>query len=58
MLELYIRKDKAKRLFGNPRRRWKDNIKMDLQGVQRGPWTGLTFRNLVSYIWDRRKITL
>jgi len=24
-----------------PRRRWEDNIKMDLQEVRRGAWTGL-----------------
>ena len=31
---------------GRPRRRWEDNIKMDLQEVGWGPWTGL--------IWLRR----
>jgi hypothetical protein len=26
--------------LGRPRRRWEDNIKMDLQGVGLGTWTG------------------
>jgi len=26
-----VRKPKGKRLLGRPRRRWEDNIKMDLQ---------------------------
>ena len=32
-----------KRLHGRPRRRWHDNIKMDLQEVGRGAWTGLSW---------------
>jgi hypothetical protein len=28
-------------LFGRPRRRWEGNIKMDLQEVGWGAWTGL-----------------
>jgi len=31
----------GKRPLGGPRRRWKDNIKMDLQEVGRGAWNGL-----------------
>jgi hypothetical protein len=27
--------------LGGPRRRWEDNIKMDLQEVECGAWTGL-----------------
>jgi hypothetical protein len=27
--------------LGKPRRRWEDNIKMDLQEVGSGGWTGL-----------------
>jgi len=34
-----VGKPEGKRLFGRPRGRWKDNIKMDLQDV--GVWTGL-----------------
>jgi hypothetical protein len=28
------------RSLGRPRHRWKDNIKMDLQEVECGTWTG------------------
>jgi hypothetical protein len=31
----------GKRPLGRPRRRWEDNIEMDLQGVGWGTWTGL-----------------
>ena len=38
-----MRKPKRKRLLGSPRRRWEDNIKMDLQEVGCGgiDWTKL-----------------
>ena len=31
-----VRKSEGKRSFGRPRRRWADNIKMDLQEVECG----------------------
>jgi hypothetical protein len=31
----------GKRTLGRPRRRWEDNIRMDLQEVGCGVWTGL-----------------
>ena len=31
-----VEKPEEKRPLGRPRRRWKDNIKMDLQGVECG----------------------
>jgi hypothetical protein len=31
----------GRRPLGNPRRRWEDNIKMDLQEVGWGAWTEL-----------------
>ena len=31
---------KGKRPLGRPRRRWEDNIKMDLQEMEWGAWTG------------------
>jgi hypothetical protein len=31
----------GRRPLGRPRHRWKDNIKMDLQDVEWGAWTGL-----------------
>jgi len=34
-----VGKFKGKRLHGRPRRRWEDNIKMDLQEVGCGVWT-------------------
>ena len=33
-------KPEGKRLLGRPRRRWEDNIKMDLQELGCGVWTG------------------
>jgi len=38
-----VRKPEGKRPLGSPRHRWKDNIKMDLQGVGCGVWTGLSW---------------
>jgi len=35
-----VGKPEGKRPLGRPRRRWEDNIKMDLQEVGRGVWTG------------------
>jgi hypothetical protein len=34
-------KPEGKRPLGRPRHRWKDNIKMDLQEVGWGAWTGM-----------------
>jgi hypothetical protein len=36
MHRLLVGKSEGKRPLGRPRRRWEDNIKMDLQGVGRG----------------------
>jgi hypothetical protein len=36
-----VGKTEEKRPLGRPRRRWKDNIKMDFQEVEWGAWTGL-----------------
>jgi len=36
-----VGKHQGKRPLRRPRRRWEDNIKMDLQDVRRGAWTGL-----------------
>jgi len=35
-----VGKPEGKRPLGRPRRRWEDNIKMDLQEVRCGVWTG------------------
>jgi len=34
-----VMKPEEKRLFGRPRLRWEDNIKMDLKEVGCGAWT-------------------
>jgi len=36
-----VGKPEGKRPLGRPRRRWEDNIKMDLREVGRGVWTEL-----------------
>jgi len=36
-----VGKPERKRPLGRPRRRWVDNIRMDLQEVDVGIWTGL-----------------
>jgi hypothetical protein len=35
-----VRKPEGRRPLGRPRRRWEDNIKMDLREVGWGAWTG------------------
>ena len=35
---LLVRKPEGKSPLGRPRRRWEDNIKMDLQEVEGGSW--------------------
>jgi hypothetical protein len=56
-----VGKSEGKRPFGRPRRRWEDNIRMDLQGVGCGceEWIGLaqdrdTWRALVSAVRNLR----
>jgi hypothetical protein len=56
-----VGKSEGKRLFGRPRRRWEDNIKMDLQevGGGRGDWMELAqdrdmWRALVGTVRDFR----
>jgi len=38
---VFVGKHERKSPLGKPRRRWEDNIKMDLQEVGWGTWTGL-----------------
>jgi hypothetical protein len=40
-----VEKPEGKRLRGRPRRRWEDNIRMDLREIE---WEGVT-----GYIWLR-----
>ena len=56
-----VGKPEGKRSLGKPRRRWEDNIKMDLQEVGRGcgDWMGLAedrerWRTLVSTVMNFR----
>jgi hypothetical protein len=56
-----VGKPERKRLFGRPKRRWKNNIKMDLQEVRGGhvEWMKLTqerdrWRALVDTVRDFR----
>jgi len=37
----FVGKPEGKRPLGRPRHRWEDNIKMDLQEMEWGAWTGL-----------------
>jgi len=38
-----VGKSEGKRPMGRPRHRWENNIKMDLQDVGVGVWTGLSW---------------
>ena len=59
--KVLVGKPEGKRPLGRPRRRWEDNIKMDLQKVGRGcgDWMGLAqdrdrWRALVSTVMNLR----
>jgi hypothetical protein len=38
-----VGKPEGRRPLGRPGRRWEDNVKMDLQKMGLGAWTGLTW---------------
>jgi hypothetical protein len=38
---ILVGRPEGRRPLGRPRRRWEDNIKIDLQDVGWGAWTGL-----------------
>jgi len=40
---ILVGKPEGKRPLGRPRHRWEDNIKIDLQEVGCGVWTGLSW---------------
>ena len=51
-----VGKPEGKRPLGRPRRRWEDNIKMDLQGVGGGlgtGWSGLRIGTDGGHLWVR-----
>ena len=59
--KVFVGKPEGKRPLGRPRRRWEDNIKMDLEEVGKGcgDWMGLAkdrdrWRALVSTVMDFR----
>ena len=61
MHKVLVGKPERKTRLGRPRRRWEDNIKMDLEEVRRGcgDWMGLAqdrdrFRPLVSTVMNFR----
>jgi hypothetical protein len=41
MYRVLVGKPEGKRPLGRPRRRWEDNVRVDLQEVECGVWTGL-----------------
>jgi hypothetical protein len=43
LYRVLVGKPEGKRPVGRPRHRWEDNIKMDLQEVGCGVWTGLSW---------------
>jgi len=43
-----VGKPEGKRPLGRPRHRWEDNIKMDLQEVRWGAWTGLMWLRIAT----------
>ena len=54
-----VEKPEGKRTLGRPRRRWEDNIKMDLQEVGGGDWMELAqdrdrWRTLVNTVMNFR----
>ena len=51
-----VGKSEGKRIFGRLRRRWEDNIKMDLQEMGCGAWTGsswLRIGRVGGHLWMR-----
>jgi hypothetical protein len=46
-----VGKPEGNRPLGRPRRRWEDNIKMDLQEVRCGVWTGLGWLRIGTGGW-------
>jgi hypothetical protein len=55
VLRVLVGKPEGKRPLGRPRRRWEDNIKMDLQevGVVRTGWSWLRIGTGGGHLWVR-----
>jgi hypothetical protein len=43
LYRVLVGKPKGKRPLGRPRRRWEDGIKMDLEEIGWGVWSGFTW---------------
>jgi hypothetical protein len=48
---ILVGKPEGKRPLGRPRRRWEDNIKMDLREIE---WGGMDWTDLVQYRYQWR----
>ena len=48
LYRILVGKPEGKRPLGRPRLRWEDNIKMDLQEVECGVWTGSSCLRIVT----------
>jgi hypothetical protein len=46
-----VEKPEVKRPVGTARRRWEDNIKLDLKEVECGVWTGSSWLRIGTGIW-------
>jgi hypothetical protein len=46
-----VGKPDGRRPLGRPRRRWEDNIKMDLREVEWGAWTGSVWLRIGTGGW-------
>jgi hypothetical protein len=46
MYRVLVGKPEVKRPLGKPRRGWEDNIKIGIQAVGCGVWTGLSWRRI------------
>jgi len=46
---MLVEKSEGKRPLGRPKPRCQDNIKMDLQGIGWGAWTGLIWLRIGTY---------
>jgi hypothetical protein len=47
--KVLVGKQEGRRQFGRPRDGWEDNIKMDLQEVGWGAWTGLIWLRIGTF---------
>jgi hypothetical protein len=46
-----VGKPEGKRPLGRPRRRWEGGIKMDLEGIGWGVWSGFTWLRIGTVGW-------